>query len=159
MPALCVQKPSCNAKHPVSIRYHLFLLRLGLDLATKLDTLQNVLTVLVELQFGDDDLRWVNAEGDGLARGLLLDDTLDVDDVLETVDGGDLALTTLVGATNNKDLIVLSNGDGTDLGRVRMCYRCAKRTTNVVLFAELLAQRCAHDGTSNTGWGIVMSLA
>jgi hypothetical protein len=31
-----------------------------------------------------------------------------------------------------------------------MCYRCAKRTTNVVLFAELLAQRCAHDGTSNT---------
>ncbi len=94
-----------------------------------------------------------------MTRGLLLDDTLDVDDVLETVDGGDLALTTLIRATNNEDLVVLPDGDGADLERLRMCCRCAKKTTNVVFLTELLAQRCAHDGTSNAGWGIVMSLA
>ena len=41
-------------------------LRLGLllDLSSSLDALQYVLTVLVELQLGDDDLRGVDADGD-----------------------------------------------------------------------------------------------
>lgn len=47
--------------------------------------------------------------------GLLACDTLDVDEVLETVDGGDLALTALVGATDNGDLVVLADGEGADL--------------------------------------------
>lgn len=46
---------------------------------------------------------------------LLAGDTLDVDNVLEAVDGGDLALTTLVGTPDNRDLVVLADGDGADL--------------------------------------------
>lgn len=38
-------------------------------------------------------------------------DTLDVDDPLLAVDLGDLALATLVGSTNDEDLIVLADGD------------------------------------------------
>lgn len=118
-------------------------LQLLLDLAAGLDALQYALTVLVELQLGDDDLGWVDTDGDGLTRGLLADDTLDVHDVLETVYGGDLALTALVGSANDGDFVVLSDWDGAD----------------VVLLTELLAERCAHDGASDAGWGIVMSLA
>lgn len=39
-------------------------LQLLLDLATGLDALQYALTVLVELQLGDDDLGWVDADWD-----------------------------------------------------------------------------------------------
>lgn len=50
---------------PTQTRYaHLFLLRV---LPTGLDALQNVLTVLVELQLGDDDLGGVDADGHRLA--------------------------------------------------------------------------------------------
>ena len=82
---------------------YLFLLRLQLllDLTTVLDALQNVLTVLVELQLGDDDLRGVNTDGDGLARGLVLGDSLDVDNIFETVNGGDLSFTALVRPSDN----------------------------------------------------------
>lgn len=47
--------------------------------------------------------------------GLLAADTLDVHDVFETVDGGDLALATLVGAPFDDDLVVLADGNGADL--------------------------------------------
>lgn len=57
----------------------------------------------------------MDTDGDGLARRLLLDDALDVDDIFETVDGDDLALAALVGASDNGNLIVLSDGDGADL--------------------------------------------
>lgn len=57
----------------------------------------------------------MDAEGDGLSGGLVAGDTLDVDHVLETVDGGDLALTALVAATDNGDLVLLADGDGADL--------------------------------------------
>ena len=50
----------------------------------------------------------MDAEGNRLARGLLAGDTLNVDLVLETVDAGDLALTALVGTTNDLNLVVLS---------------------------------------------------
>lgn len=60
LPAVCVceKQSSCHAKHAVMpiFTYLLCLLCLRLDLATSLDALQNVLTVLVELQLGDDDL-------------------------------------------------------------------------------------------------------
>ena len=55
------------------------------------------------------------AQWDGLAGGLVADNTLDVDDVLETVDGGDLALTSLVGATDDGDLVILADWDRADL--------------------------------------------
>ena len=79
------------------------------------DAGKDLLTVLVELEGGDDDLGGGNAEGNGLAVGLLAGDAVDVDDPLETVDRCDLALAALVGATDNGDLIVLADGDRADL--------------------------------------------
>lgn len=104
-------------------------LGLGLKLTANLGAGQDVLTILVELELVDDNVGGVDAERDGLARGLVASDTLDVDDVFETVDGGDLALTALVGATDDGDLVVLADGDAAD----------------VVLLTELLAERGAHD--------------
>jgi hypothetical protein len=57
----------------------------------------------------------VYADGDRLAGGLVLGDTLDVDDIFETVDGDDLAFATLVGASDYGDFVVLSDGDRSDL--------------------------------------------
>jgi hypothetical protein len=76
---------------------------------------EDVLAVLVELQLGDDDLGGGNADGNRLAVDLLAGDTLDVNNVLETVDRRDLALTTLERTTGDDDLVVLTDGDGADL--------------------------------------------
>ena len=57
----------------------------------------------------------MNADGNGLAGGLLLDETLDVDNILETVDRCDLALTALVDSSGENNLIILSDGERTDL--------------------------------------------
>jgi len=38
-----------------------------------------------------------------------------VDDIFEAVDGDDLALTALVGATGDENLVVLADWDGADL--------------------------------------------
>ncbi len=65
----------------------------------------------------------MEAEGNRLARGLLLDDTLDVDDVFETVDGGDLAFATLLRASDNQNFIVFADWDGADLEGVRYIER------------------------------------
>lgn len=67
------------------------------------------------MELGDDAVGGGDAEGNALAVGLLADNTLDVNDVLQTVDGGDLALTALVGAAHDGDLVVLAEGDGADL--------------------------------------------
>jgi hypothetical protein len=104
----------------------------------------------------------VDAQWDGLAGGLLADDALDVDNVLETVDRGDLALTSLVGATDNGDLIILADWDGADL-ILLLVYRsletkCAAKTY-VVLLTELLGERGAHDGAANAGWRAEVRLA
>lgn len=91
-------------------------LQLLLDLATILDALQYVLTVLIKLQLGDDDLRRVNADGYRLARGLVLGHALDMDDVFETVDRCDLSFAALVRASDYEDLVVFADGDRSDLG-------------------------------------------
>lgn len=118
-------------------------LRLLLDITAGLDALQDVLTVLVELQLADDDVGWVDAKRNGLTAALLSLNTGDMNNIFETVDGSDLALATLVGATDDGDLIILSDWNGAD----------------IVLLTELLAQRRAHDSTPNAGRGIKMSLA
>lgn len=79
------------------------------------DALQNLFAVLVQLELGDDNLRGVDGDRDALAVGLLTDDTLNVNAPLETVDGGDLSFTSLVGAAHNGDLVVLADGDGANL--------------------------------------------
>lgn len=71
--------------------------------------------VLVHLHLGDHHVRGVDGEGHRGTVGLLTDHALDVYDPLLAVDLGDLALTALVGATDNEDLVVLVDGDGADL--------------------------------------------
>lgn len=102
-----------NPSHPCSC---LSLLRV--DLSAGLDALKQALTVLVDLELGDLDLAGVDADRDGLAVGLLAGDALYVDDILQAVDGDDLALTALVGATGDDDLVVFSYGDCANL---RLC--------------------------------------
>jgi hypothetical protein len=57
----------------------------------------------------------VDAEGHALAAGLVAGDALDVDDVFEAVDRGDLALLVLVEAADDLDLVVLADRDAPDL--------------------------------------------
>lgn len=102
-----------HAKQPRPGISQLFLLRCVLPAG--LDALQNALTVLVQLQLRDDDFGRVNADGNRLPGRLLLDDSLDMDDILETVHGGDLPFPSLVGTPHNSDLVVFSDGDGADL--------------------------------------------
>lgn len=87
----------------------------GTELTAALGAGEDLLTVLVELELVDDNVGGVDAQGDALARGLVAGEALDVDDVFETVDGGDLALVALVGTTDNGDLVVLADGDAADL--------------------------------------------
>ena len=132
----------------------------SLGLATSLDALQDGLTVLVDVKLGDDDLGWVDAEWDGLARGLLLDNALNVHDVLETVYGGDLSLTALVGTTDNGDLVVLADWHRADLIIVRSSSgNNLLSDAYVVLLTELLGERSAHDSATNAGWSLEVRLA
>lgn len=85
------------------------------ELTANLGTGQDALTVLIQLELGDDDVGGVDAQRDALAAGLVAGDTLDVNHILETVDGGDLALAALVRATDDGDLVVLADGDAADL--------------------------------------------
>lgn len=66
--------------------------------------------VLVQLDSGDNNLAGVDANGDGCAVRLVALDTVDVDHPLLAVHLGDLALTTLVLAPNDPDLVILANG-------------------------------------------------
>lgn len=91
-------------------------LSLVLDGLTTLgDARKEGLTVLVDVQVGDDQVGGGQTDGDGLAVGLLADDTLNVNDVLQTVDGGDAALTALLGTTGNGDGVVNAEGNSADL--------------------------------------------
>ena len=81
---------------PVSRFLSSMSLRLGLlgGLVTaNLDALQDVLTVLVDLQGGDDGVGGVDAEGNALGVGLVAGDALDVDDaVLVSLDTQEMQL-------------------------------------------------------------------
>lgn len=57
----------------------------------------------------------MDAEGNGGTGSLVAGDALDVDDIFETVDRGDLALLVLVGATDDRNLIILADGDAANL--------------------------------------------
>ena len=101
------------------------------------NALNDLLPVLVELELGDLDLAWSNTERHSLAVGLLALDTLDVDHVLQAVDGSDLALTALVGSTLDGDLVALGDWDGADV------VLLAKFYISIFLSAMLLNRRYA----------------
>jgi len=127
------------------VRYHnLFLGSRGLllvELAALGDALEDALAVLVDLELGDLDLGGRDADGHALAVGLLAGDTLDVYDVFETVDGNDLALAALVGATLDDDLVVLAEGDGADL-RLKSVWRCILLAMCELAYVVLLSELC-----------------
>lgn len=75
--------------------------------------------------------------------GLLSDDLFDVECPSLSVDGLDLALTTLEVATHDLDGVTLADGDG----------------ANVVLGAELLVQVAAHDLSSDGRGGREVGLS
>ena len=90
--------------------------RLILDsLATLGDTRKERLTVLVDVQVGNNQVRGGKANWNALAVGLLTNDTLDVHNVLQTVHGGDATLTALLGATSDGDSVVNAEGNSADL--------------------------------------------
>ena len=66
--------------------------------------------VLVELEVGDNNLAGVDADGDGSTVRLVALDTVDVDNPLLAVHLGHLALTTLVLAPDDPDLVILADG-------------------------------------------------
>lgn len=92
--------------------------RLALDGLTALaDALEDLLTVLVKLELGDDDVRGGERKRNALAVALLANNTLNVDGPLQTVDAGDLALPALLGAPDHSNLVVAADRDGADLSR------------------------------------------
>jgi hypothetical protein len=116
-------RQSRGVSSSVEIVHRLSLLLLLLLLAAVALALQDLLSVLVKLELGDDDLGWGEGDGNRLAVGLLADNCItgehhtfylkeeirtavDVDAVLEAVDRGDLALTSLVGAADDHDLVL-----------------------------------------------------
>ena len=111
----------------------------------------------------------MQADGDALAVDLFARHALDVDDVLEAVDGRDLALAVLVAAADDLDLVVLADGDAADLEtrssagagdkkRGDPAGGDGKREAHIVLFPQLLAQRRAHDGATGGGAGTEVRL-
>lgn len=100
-------------------------------------------SVLVELEGGDDNVGGVDANRGSSSVALLNVDSVDVDDPLLPVDLGDLALSALVLSSDNQNLVVLPDGDG----------------SGVVLLSELLGQGGRHELPLEAGRGREVRLA
>ena len=57
----------------------------------------------------------MNASGNALTVGLFACNSLNVDNIFETVDGGDFALTALICASDDGNLVIFSDGNALDL--------------------------------------------
>lgn len=99
------------------------------------------LTELGELHLGDLNVAGVNSDANGGTVGLLAIDLVDVDDPLQAVASGDLALAALVHAALDLDLVVLADGHGTD----------------IVLVAELLGEGSAHEDPADVAGSLEVS--
>lgn len=66
--------------------------------------------ILVKLEGGNNNVAWMDTNGDRRAVRLVPLDTIDVDDPLFTVNLGDLSLTALVFSTDDPDFVILTNG-------------------------------------------------
>jgi hypothetical protein len=99
-----------------SAPYRTIPLSLVLDGLTALgDAGEDVLTVLVHVELGDNDVGGGDGNGDALAVALVAGDLLDVDDELETVGRSDLAFTALLGPAGDRNVVADTDGDGADL--------------------------------------------
>ncbi len=70
----------------MNLRRHLDVTLLSGGLLTRCLPLQDGLSVSVELEGGDDDVGWVDTDLNGGAVGLVLGDSVDVDNPLLSVD-------------------------------------------------------------------------
>lgn len=98
-------------------------------------SLNQSLSLVIQVQLGDDNLRWVNVDWDRSTRRLLLLQLVNLNRVLQSVDGRDLTLRTLLRTSDNSDLILLSDWERSD----------------VVLLSQLLGQRSGHQNSSLSG--------
>jgi hypothetical protein len=102
--------------------------------------LEDGLAVLVKLKGGDSAVAGVDGDLSLLTVGLLLYDFLNVNASASAVDGLDLALTTLLGASQDLDLVTLADGHG----------------AHAVLVFEVLGEVGAHhDSADAAGSGEV----
>ena len=94
---------------------------------------------------------------------LFTSDALDVNDPLLSVNGGDLAIAILEGATNNLNLIILTDGHGADLDWKRVALMTNTPNSSVlayvVLGTQLLAERSAHHYAARLRVGREVGLA
>lgn len=84
------------------------------------DSLQDVLTIFVELQFADDDFAWMNTNWNWLTVWFLSSDSFDVDEVFESVNRCDFSLFAFVASSNDGNFIILSDWDWSNLSKVRV---------------------------------------
>lgn len=106
-------------------------------------SLEDGLSVLVEVQLGDNNVRSVDVDRNRVTVRLLLGNLLDLDGPLKSVNLRNLAFSALVGTSDNSDLVVLSNRDG----------------SNLVLLSELLGERSRHENSSLRRGSIEVSLS
>ncbi len=106
-------------------------------------SLDQGLSVLVQVQLGDDDLGWVDVGWDGSTVRLFLGQLVNLDSELQSVDRGNLTFLTLLGTTNNQDFVFLSDWQSLD----------------VVLFSQFFGQRSGQQHTTFRGWGSEVSLS
>ncbi|KAH0464148.1 hypothetical protein IEQ34_006934 [Dendrobium chrysotoxum] len=129
-----------------SARGHLFsgelALRLVAGAATSL-TVDERLSILVELKLGDHNLGGIDADVNSGSVNLLAGDALDMDDPFLPVNLDDLALPALEGAAHYLHLIVLPDW----------------HRPHTVLPAELRRERRAHELSSHAGRRREVSLA
>lgn len=82
---------------------------------TLADSLEDLLSVLVELELGDYDFAGVNTNWNALTIGFLSSDSFDVDEVLQSVDRGDFSFSAFLGSSNYENFVVLADGNASDL--------------------------------------------
>ena len=107
--------------------FHLVLVASGSLLAV-----EEGLAILVKSEVGDDAVGGVDGDLSLLSVHLLLDELLNVDAPFTTVNFSDLALTVLVGSTDDLDGVTIADGDGAGL----------------ILGGELLAELGRHHSAS-----------
>lgn len=95
-------------------------------------SLNQSLSLVVQVQLVDDNLGWVNVDWDRSTRGLFLLQLLDLNGKLQSVDSGNLTLGTLLGTSDNGNLIFLSDWKRSD----------------VVLFSQLLGEGSGQQNSS-----------
>jgi len=110
--------------------------------ATNLLAVQELQSILVELQLGDDTVGRVDTNVDDLLVDLLTSQVLDVDNKLASVARGNLAGNS-VATTNNHNLIISADGDG----------------THTILLSQVLGESGAHDDAALVGRSTEVSLS